>query len=252
VHCLACTEDVPGFETYGLPPRPGRCPRCGAKPRHRATLWYLREVVRPRLGADARVLEIGASKTALVRHPAALAPAAYLGVDTRRLSTHRALAQSGRFALMDVARLGLRAGSLDAFLCNQTLSYVRADRDALAELGRCLAPDGLLMLEVPTRGGPTVPAGALAAARPELDAAWFAENGDEWAYGEDFDARVAGTGLWPRLDRLFVDRSPGFLAEHGLKPSNLLRVVFRGAPGAARFPAPGPSDWPAGRPPGLG
>ena len=252
VHGLACNQSVERFEPYGLPPRVGRCPRCGAKPRHRATLWYLREVVGPGLGPGSQVLEVGAAKFGLARHPGVFAPASYLTIDIRRLRHHGELAAAGRFALMDVARLGLLGASLDVILCNHALSFVPDYRGALAELGRCLAPDGLLMLEVPQYPGPTQSAQALREARPDLDDAWFPENGDRWAFGEDFDERVAATGLAPRIDELFAECSPASLAERGLKPRNRLRVVFRDPAGPARFPPPGPAVWPAGEPSARG
>ena len=63
-HCTACERDVERFDEYGLPPRPGRCPLCGAKPRHRAMLRYIREVVSPQAPRAARYLEVGAAKFA--------------------------------------------------------------------------------------------------------------------------------------------------------------------------------------------
>ena len=59
VICWVCGNPVAEFLPYGIPPRPGRCPHCGAKPRNRAVLWYLREIIRPALGPGAELTYSG-------------------------------------------------------------------------------------------------------------------------------------------------------------------------------------------------
>lgn len=46
----------------------------------------------------------------------------------------------------DLHRLGLRDGSVGTALLLDTIEHVENPRSALAELGRCLAPDGVLLL----------------------------------------------------------------------------------------------------------
>ena len=59
--CWVCSKRVARFESYGVPPRTGRCPHCGAKPRSRALHRLVRDRIGPRLRTGDRVLEIGPS-----------------------------------------------------------------------------------------------------------------------------------------------------------------------------------------------
>ena len=70
VICWVCGNPVAEFLAFGIPPRPGRCPHCGAKPRNRAVHWYLRQMIRPRLNAISEVLEVGGSRVAVQRFSA--------------------------------------------------------------------------------------------------------------------------------------------------------------------------------------
>ena len=68
--------------------------------------------------------------------------------------------------------------------------------------------------------------------------AYFAENGDQWVYGEDFLERVREAGLEVRTDTLFSDCDDEYRRRHGLKREHELLVAFKSEQGARRFPAP--------------
>lgn len=238
-HCWVCGADPVRFVDYGLPPRTGRCAACGAKPRHRIMLWYLREVIAPRLGHGARVLEIGAGEfaTRCFTRADVLPGVRYVAADLRVLAHHARLRPPHACCRMDAARLGFRDGSFDLVLCNNTLPYVRDDRAALAEMRRCLRADGLLMVQTSRVAGPTREVAELLAGPSPPSAEWLAENGDARQYGEDFFARLAAAGLDWRVDRPLAGRDAAFRARNGLRDGAELVVAFRDVAGRQRFPA---------------
>ena len=238
--CWVCGSHVDEFADYGLPPRKGRCPRCRAKPRNRALLWYLREVLRPRLALGGEVLETGASRFSARHVPSGsvIARARYTILDVRTLGFHGELGAPHRFVAGDVTAMPFAPESFDVVLCNHTLPYVRDHRRALDEILRVLKPDGLAMLDSPRRHGPTRSVAEYRREHTELDDAWFAENGDQWVFGEDYLDRLAGSGLRVRVDTLFPGRDRAFRERYGLKASHELVVAFKSARGERRFPPP--------------
>ena len=152
--CWVCSRRVARFEPYGVPPRIGRCPHCGAKPRSRALHRLVRDRIGPRLAAGDRVLEIGPSRFSAdhIIGGSLFAPARCVAVDVRQRRHHRRLGASGRFATASAAMLPLADATFDFILCNNTLPYVREDRRALAEIARCLKRKGLAMID--THRGP--------------------------------------------------------------------------------------------------
>ena len=238
--CWACAQSFDAFEAYGQPARPGRCPRCGAKPRHRAMLWYLRHALAPRLGSGSRVLEIGAAKFAIRNFLAAhyLGQARYTALDLRCLKHHRALLWPHGFVQGSATRLPFASASFDVILCNNTLTYIPDDVAALAEMGRCLRRDGLLMIQTHRHSEPTCSAVTYAAQNPALPPSWFAENGDAWVYGPDFFERVQFAGLSTRIDVPLTGRHGEFYARYGIKTQMELIVAFREPAGAERFSSP--------------
>ena len=126
-----------------------RCPHCGAKPRNRALVWLLETHLVPRLGPRAEVLEVGASAIAARHHPRIVAAggARYTAIDVRRLKFHRTIPAPHRFVEMDISRAAFADASFDLILCNNTLPYVRDYRAALADIRRCLKPQGLAMID---------------------------------------------------------------------------------------------------------
>ena len=225
------------FEPYGVPPRTGRCPHCGAKPRSRALYRLVRDRIGPRLAAGDRVLEIGPSRVSAdhIIGGSLFVPARCVAVDVRQRRHHRRLGASGRFATASAAMLPLADATFDFILCNNTLPYVREDRRALAEIARCLKRKGLAMIDTHRGPGATRTADAHRRAHHELGEEWFAANGDAWVYGEDFLDRVREAGLEPVEMELFPGASDRFFTENGLKPRACALFASRHPVGLRRF-----------------
>ena len=252
--CWVCRRPVARFEPYGVPPRIGLCPHCGAKPRSRALHRLVRDRIRPRLSGRDRVLEIGPSRFSADHLIGGdlFAPARCVAVDVRRLRHHRRLAAGGRFAAASAAMLPFADASFDFILCNNTLPYVREDRCALAEIARCLEREGIAMID--THRGPdaTHTADAHRRAHPGLGEDWFAANGDAWVYGEDFLDRVRHAGLDPVEIELFPGAPERFFTANGLKPRVRALFASRHPAGLRRFFGEGGAAGPgAGSSPGL-
>ena len=235
--CGVCSRPVVRFEPYGVPPRIGRCPHCGAKPRSRALHRLVCERIGPRLRTADRVLEMGPSRFSAdhIIGSEAFAPARCVAVDVRRRRHHRRLGASGRFAAASAARLPFADASFDFILCNNTLPYVCEDRRALAEIARCLGRDGLAMIDTHRGPGATRTAGAHRRAHPELGEDWFDANGDAWVYGEDFLDRVREAGLAAVEMELFPGAPAGFFTANGLKPRVRALFASRRPAGLRRF-----------------
>jgi len=248
--CWICSRPVVRFEPYGIPPRIGRCPHCGAKPRSRSLHRLVRDRIGPRLAVGDRVLEIGPSRFSVdhVIGSALFAPARCVAVDVRRQRHHRRLGAWGRFVEASAAMLAFADASFDFILCNNTLPYVREDRRALAEIARCLKRNGLAMID--THRGPdaTRTADACRREHPGLGVEWFAANGDAWVYGEDFLDRVREAGLEPADIELFPGSAPDFFTANGLKPRVRALFASRRPAGLRRFFGPGAAVHPGVEP----
>ena len=254
--CWVCARQVVRFAPYGVPPRTGRCPHCGAKPRSRALQRLVRDRIGPRLAAGGWVLEIGPSRFSAdhVIESGLFTPARCVAVDVRRRRHHRRLGASGRFVAADAAMLAFADASFDFILCNNTLPYVREDRRALGEIARCLKDEGLAMIDTHRGAGATRTADAHRREHPGLGEDWFAANGDAWVYGEDFLDRVRDAGLDPVEIELFPGAPARFFAVNGLKPRARALFASRGPAGLRRFfddhgarPAPRAGAGPDGR-----
>ena len=228
MHCWICDNKVSSFAAYGIPPRMGKCPHCGAKPRGRLLGWLLKEVLCPRLPDTARILEVGASRFSVARllDPRIIGRNRCAIIDVRILGFHQRVPFPHGFVQMDVASMGFCERSFDLILCNNTLPYVLRDRDALGEIRRCLKPQGLAMINTHVESGVTVPVSEHRKTHPDLGDDYYAENGDRWVYGEDFFNRVSEAGLGYRMLRLFEGRSPDYFRENGLKPRSECLLAF--------------------------
>src|SRR5262245_3381735 len=150
VTCLACGARPRAFVRYGEARRPGLCPRCGAKPRHRALLIFLRRFVRRGLDAGSEVLDIGPSRavTGFVPSRRAIGAARYTAVDLERRTHPRRLQTPHRLRCMEDRRLRFPTMTFHVILCNNVLPSTEHDRAMLAEIRRCLKPEGVAMVDV--------------------------------------------------------------------------------------------------------
>jgi SAM-dependent methyltransferase len=238
VSCLACGGRFAAFALYGLRPRRGLCPRCGSKPRHRALLVLLRRWLRPRLRDGSEVLEIGPSRpaTRFVPHPRIIGPARYTAIDLDRRPHHARLRQPHRFRRMDATRLRFRKATLDVILCNNVLPFVPDDRAILAEIRRCLKPDGVAMVDVDVQIARTTPAAQLRRRDPgRFTATYVATNGSHRFYGRDYPNRLRAAGLTPlRFDPL-RGLDAAFRRAHGLKADGRVYLAFATPTAATAF-----------------
>ena len=234
--CLACGGRFPGFERYGLPPRDGLCRGCGAKPRHRALLLFFRRWLRTRLREGGEILDVGPSRSAtgFVPRRDTIGRARYTAIDLDRRPHHRRLRPPHRFHRMDATRLRFPAQTFDVILCNNVLPFVPDDTAILAEIHRCLKPDGVAMVDVDVRIARTTPAAQLRRRDPErYTAAFVAINGSHRFYGRDYPRRLRRARLTPlRFDPL-QGLGRAFRRAHGLKADARVYLAFR-SPGAAR------------------
>jgi SAM-dependent methyltransferase len=235
--CWVCNNTVEAYLPYGVPPRTGQCPHCGAKPRHRVLLWIFRRYLQSVLDQDCRVLEVGASRFAVERFPveAFIGAASYTVADIQRLPYHDSLRAPHSFVQTSVDALGFEAGSFDIVLCNNVLPYVPDYLSALSEVRRCLKPDGLAFVETHREVERTLDAHQYRLNNPDLKEEFFRTNGDVWMFGDDFPDSVARAGLLPRPLHLFECEDRAFKAEHGLKLRSSVLAAVRSDLGDRRF-----------------
>jgi SAM-dependent methyltransferase len=82
-----------------------------------------------------------------------------IDISPRMLATARSRHAGLACAAMDVCKLGLRSGSVDAVISASTLDHFTGPgdiRSALAELRRILKPRGTLILTLDNRGNPAI------------------------------------------------------------------------------------------------
>lgn len=131
------------------------------------------------------------------------------------------------FVQMDLTRMGFDADSFDLILCNNTLPYVSDDHRALSEIRRCLKPDGLAVINTHREPGRTMSVSEHRRLHPELGDDYYAVNGDQRVYGDDFFDRVSKAGLGCSVVSAFGLRSEEFLESNGLKRHNEIVVAHR-------------------------
>ena len=236
-HCWVCGQAVIRFQNYGLPPRWGCCPHCAAKPRTRTLWWYLRYQVRPALHPNSEILEVGPSRIHVqqMATPAVLGSGRYTAIDQRQLKFHAGLKAPHRFIRMNAAGLGFADGVFDMVLCCNVLPYVTHYLDAINELYRCLANDGIAVITTAYRDGETQPVAEWRQQRPDLTDAWYAENGDAWVFGSDFPNQLCDIGFKIRRFDPFRDQDATFRQRNGLKPHNELLLAARNDYALHRF-----------------
>ena len=170
-----------------FPPGPGGrphavCPRCKSLERHRFFALLLGALA-PRLRDLDLLLDVSPTPhiTPLLER---LAPRRYLrlDVDTPRGVDVRA----------SLTALPLRDSSVDLLVCYHVLEHVPDDRTAMAEIARVLAGDGIGLLQVPWRPGPTEEGPD---APPEERRRRFGLADHVRQYGDDFDDRLVAAGL---------------------------------------------------------
>ena len=184
------------------------------------------------------MLEIGPSRpaTRVLPHRRTIGSARYTAIDLDRRPHHARLRPPHRFRLMDATRLRFAAGAFDVILCNNVLPFVPDDRRILAEIRRCLKPEGVAMVDVDVQIARTTATATLRRRDPDrFTAAYVATNGSHRFYGHDYPGRLRRAGLEPlRFDPL---RGLGrvFRRAHGLKADARVYLAFRSRAAARAF-----------------
>jgi SAM-dependent methyltransferase len=186
--------------------------------------------------AGGEVLDIGPSRpaTRFVPRRRTIGRARYTAIDLDERPHHRRLRPPHRFRRMSAARLAFPDGAFDVILCNNVLPFVPDDAAILAEIRRCLKPDGVAMVDVDVQVARTASAAALGRRDPRrFTAAYVAINGSHRFYGRDYPECLRQAGLTPlRFDPL-RDLDSRFRRIHGLKADGRVYLAFAG-PAAAR------------------
>jgi SAM-dependent methyltransferase len=184
------------------------------------------------------VLEIGPSRpaTRFVPDPRIIGPARYTAIDLDHRPHHARLRRPHRFRRMDAARLRFREATFDVILCNNVLPCASDDGAILAEIRRCLKPDGVAMVDVDVQIARTTPAARLRRRDPDrFTMAYVATNGPQRFYGRDYPGRLREAGLTPlRFDPLQGLGAP-FRCAHGLKADGRVYLAFATKAAAATF-----------------
>jgi SAM-dependent methyltransferase len=185
------------FDTVGLIPRPNaRCPVCRSLERHRLIWLYLRDGLGIRDGRRPMRLLHLAPEPALERKLSSLRHIQYITSDLR---------PKGVRVCSDVTRLPFGDDSFDAVLCSHVLEHISDDRTAMRELGRILASDGWVLLQVPVRGEVTVEDSNVSS--PEERERLFGQKDHVRYYGMDFADRLRECGFSVTVDQ-FAERFP--------------------------------------------
>jgi SAM-dependent methyltransferase len=94
---------------------------------------------------------------------------------------------------MDLMNIELPNESKTLVWCSHVLEHVADDRRALSEMFRVLEPDGMLILQVPIRGGETFEDPAVTSAAERLEK--FLQEDHVRLYGMDLRKRVEESGF---------------------------------------------------------
>jgi SAM-dependent methyltransferase len=184
-YCPVCSRTVRKEFRRGPGGRPDAgCPRCGSLERHRF-LAVLLGVLRPSLG-DIDVLLDVAPTPRTTPMLAELGPRRQvrldLGADRRQVDVQG-----------DLTALPIADGSIDLLVCYHVLEHVPADRSAMAEIARVLAPRGTALLQVPWRPGTVTDEDPAAPVEERI--ARFGQHDHVRYYGDDFETRLMEAGL---------------------------------------------------------
>jgi len=154
-----------------------QCPICGSLERHRAALLLLRG----RITSGQKVLHV-APEQVLIPWLVSLS-CEYLNVDLHNPAMRQ----------MDITATGLPDGGKTLVWCSHVLEHVPADRKALSEMFRILAPDGLLVLQVPIGGDKTFEDSSVTSEPERLEK--FLQEDHVRLYGRDLKQRIESAGF---------------------------------------------------------
>jgi SAM-dependent methyltransferase len=186
-HCPICDRSFRRFLPMGPRKRPNAlCPCCGSLERHRLLRVALDHLAHRRLLRLEGTLLHMAPEGAMV--PWLKQKFLYVSGD---LDPRQAMVS------MDITRLPLRTGSMDAVLCLHVLEHIPDDRAALAELHRVLKPGGWGSIQVPMQGERTQEDPAVT--DPRERERRYGQADHVRYYGRDFLQRLEAAGFQCRV-----------------------------------------------------
>lgn len=188
--CPACGASFRRFRPAGSPRRPNAvCPGCGAKERDRLAALLLRK------RDDLRGRALAGRRAPLrVLHVAPERPVASILRSWPEVEYLSADIRPGRaMAVVDVTRIDRPDGSFDAIWCSHVLEHVPADRAAMKELRRVLAPGGWAAVVVPVAAERTVEDPSVTS--PQERRRRFGQHDHVRRYGRDIVERLQEAGF---------------------------------------------------------
>jgi SAM-dependent methyltransferase len=194
------------------------------------------------------VLDIGPSRpaTRFVPRRQTIGRARYTAIDLDERPHHGRLRPPHRFRRMDATQLVFRHATFDVILCNNVLPFVPDDSAILAEVRRCLKPDGVAMVDVDVQVARTTPAARLRQRDPRrFTAAYVTINGSHRFYGRDYPGRLRAAGLTPLCFDPLQGLGPAFRRRHGLKADARVYLGFASPGAAAAFARAGRASGPS-------
>ncbi|WOI54145.1 class I SAM-dependent methyltransferase [Parvularcula sp. LCG005] len=131
----------------------------------------------------------------------------------------------------ELLKLPFNDGAFDLIVCADVMQRVSHDRRALIELGRVLAPSGMIVVQVPYTDDGRLTDEDSQIIAPEDRIARFGDKSFVRLYAlNDFRARIGMAGLETSLYDAFADDEPRATAQR-LHPSDRLILVGRPATG---------------------
>lgn len=186
-YCPVCNRSFRRFLSMGVHRRPNACcPGCESLERHRLLRVALdHQARRGLLSLEGTLLHMAPERAMI---PWFKKHFQYVSGD---LDPGQAMVS------MDINRLPLRTGSMDAVICLHVLEHIPEDRMALAELHRVMKPGGWGSIQVPMQGEETQE--DLTVTDPRERERRFGQSDHVRYYGRDFLHRLEDAGFHCRI-----------------------------------------------------
>lgn len=183
-YCPVCETYQEAFATAGTTPRPNAlCPNCLNLERHRFLWLFLNRQTEFRK-QPLKLLHF-APEADFGRRLSHAEHVTYISVD---LESYRRPS-----VCMDITRLGLRDGQLDAIVCSHVLEHIPDDLAAMRECHRVLRSGGWLAVQVPIHALPTDE--DFSVTDPAARRTRFGQEDHVRQYGMDIVDRLGGAGF---------------------------------------------------------
>lgn len=135
---------------------------------------------------QSKVLDVSPTREQLSFFPEVFSPAKYTAIGKNIQSS------KVRVLNMDATRMSFSDHCFDVILCNQVLSYIRSDYQAMSEAHRCLKANGFAMMNSTVLLSKTQKASDFFMENPKINP----NPNLEWVYGEDYYERLEAAGFF--------------------------------------------------------